>query len=243
VSYGDRLNKFITVSNVVLNTGPRSAELFAEAKTNLDQSKIYYPITTGCDVVQWVCYKYEFTDLYRAKGDISFKSSNSITSLQRIALNQFINNNQTETFRSIRNPTMGIQGELDTTAPVSNLIVLSNLISDFRWQIFKKAGHAVTDEYIDYLIMSIQAFLSDIGTDSEWNGLFPVQDWFWLPYRDGGRCLNPILNCNPERDGGPLPVEAPTTNGRGFLGVLDKLPRDIVRSGSSVSELKKAIRG
>lgn len=40
VAHGFRLDKIIPVSNVVLNTGPRSAELFAAAQTSLEQTKV-----------------------------------------------------------------------------------------------------------------------------------------------------------------------------------------------------------
>ena len=82
VAHGDRLHKIVPVSNVILNTAARSSELFKLAKTSLDQTKIYYPITSGCDVGQWVCYKQEFTDLYREYKDMSFKSNGAITYLQ-----------------------------------------------------------------------------------------------------------------------------------------------------------------
>lgn len=118
VAHGDRLNKIIPVSNVILNTAARSGELFKLAKTSLEQTKVYYPITTGCDVGQWLCYKQEFTELYRKKKDMSFKTNSKITELQRVALNQYVANNQTEAFRRIENPVLAIQGELDTTAPV-----------------------------------------------------------------------------------------------------------------------------
>jgi pimeloyl-ACP methyl ester carboxylesterase len=245
VAHGERLNKIVAVSNVVLNTGPLSAKLFSEARSSLDQAKIYYPITSGCDVVQWLCYKQEANALYRNSGRISFASSRRITAMQRIALNHFIDSNQTQGFRRIRNPVMAIHGALDTTAPPDNLAVLGELIDDFHWQLFKKAGHAVTDEYLDYLIMSVQTFLGDSevtrGPDFAFGkGTLPATNWYWRPYEEGGNCLNPILNCDPSaiptiHAGSARGVSAPT-------GPLSNaIPQHIAVSGIDLESLKRAM--
>ena len=243
VAHGSRIDKIVAVSNVVLNTGPVSAKLFSEAQTSLDQLKIYYPITEGCDVVQWVCYKREATALYRDDGRMSFKRSSRITTIQRIALNQYVSNNQTQAFRSIHNPVLAIHGSLDTTAPVTNLNYLGELIEDFQWQLFKKAGHAVTDEYLDYLIMSIQSFLIDStgqGLDDTFgDGMWPATNWYWRPYEEGGNCLNPILNCNPSK----IPTIEAGTGARGVsaLDGLSKVPPQVAISGSDLESLKRAV--
>lgn len=127
---------------------------------------------------------------------------------------------------------------------MGNLIFLANLIGDFRWQLFKKAGHAVTDEYIDYIVLSIQAFLSDLGLDDLLTGQFPTQDWYWQSYSQGGNCLNPILNCDPFL-GRPQPTESPQTNGESRSEMVPKfarIPPQIAVGGKGISSLKKAVQ-
>jgi len=123
VLYGDSIGKIIAVSNVVLNTDERSAYLLATAQSNVDQTKVYYPIDYqegGCAIAQWLCYKLDGQQVY--KNLMSWDGNSNTTSYQRIALDQFINNGGIEGFRKIKNPVMGIQGELDNTAPVRNLV-------------------------------------------------------------------------------------------------------------------------
>lgn len=133
---------------------------------------------------------------------------------------------------------------------------------------FKKAGHAVTDEYVDYLVMSIQSFLSDInweknpeGPDGAGfsDGVWPEQNWYWRPYGAGGSCLNPVLNCNPPTEDG-LPTEAPPVNENGAkvpgslppgssrgapakVGLAAAIPPQIAVAGSGLESLKLMLDG
>ena len=126
---------------------------------------------------------------------------------------------------------------------------------------FKKAGHAVTDEYLDYLVMSIQSFLSDInweknpeGNDDFSDGVWPGENWYWRPYGAGGSCLNTVLNCNPPTEDG-LPTETPAENENGAkvpgslppgssrgapakVGLAAAVPPQIAVAGSGLESLK-----
>ena len=123
VLHGDSLGKIIAVSNVVLNTDAKSADLLQNAQSNVDETKVYYPIDYqegGCAIAQWLCYKLEAQQVY--EGLMSWTANSNTTMYQRIALDDFINNGMVEGFRTIKNPVMAIQGELDNTAPVKNLV-------------------------------------------------------------------------------------------------------------------------
>jgi len=126
VLHGDSLGKIIAVSNVVLNTDAKSANLLQNAQSNVDETKVYYPIDYnegGCAIAQWLCYKLEAQQVY--EGLMSWTANSNTTMYQRIALDDFINNGRVEGFRNIKNPVMAIQGELDNTAPVKNLVRVS----------------------------------------------------------------------------------------------------------------------
>lgn len=185
--FGDNLGKIIPVSNVILNTAEKSARLRDEATSNVDVQKIYYPIDYkegGCAIAQWLCYKYDAQEVYR--GLMSWTDNKTTTGHQRKALDEFLNNGKIEGFRSMRNPVMAIQGMLDNTAPVGNLIELSNLVPNFkRWVLMDYAGHAVTDEYLTFITTEIQSFLSDIGIEDQMTGFFPAK-WYYPNY--GGAC-------------------------------------------------------
>jgi len=103
----------------------------------------------------------------------------------------------------------------------------------------------VTDEYLDYLIMSVQTFLGDSevtrGPDFAFGkGTLPATNWYWRPYEEGGNCLNPILNCDPSaiptiHAGSARGVSAPT-------GPLSNaIPQHIAVSGIDLESLKRAM--
>jgi len=206
VLFGNNLGKIIPVSNVILNTAAKSAQMREEATSNVDLRKIYYPFDYkegGCAIAQWLCYKYDAQEVYR--GRMSWTGNSTTTKKQRVALDEFLNNGKFEEFKNVRNPVMAIQGMMDNTAPVGNLIVLSNLVPNFkRWVLMDYAGHAVTDEYLTFITTEIQSFLSDIGIEDEMTGFFPSK-WYYPNY--GGACnLNRCTADEPDSNARDEPL-------------------------------------
>ena len=195
VAHGFRLDKIIPVSNVVLNTGPRSAELFTAAKTSLDQTKVcrHVLFLLGQGRPRFTLpFTASIPDILsphvrvrcRAMGLLQGGVHKDVPQGRKAFLQDLVKNynapaDRTQSIRQHKsNPELPIDQKpcacdsrgtggcliaalifsssltlrspptQDTTALVSNLIYLANLIKDFRWQLFKKAGHAVTDECV-----------------------------------------------------------------------------------------------
>jgi len=224
VLFGNNLGKIIAVSNVVLNTDAKSAQMIQSATSNVDLTRVYYPIgynEGGCAIAQWLCYKYDAQEVY--KGLMSWTSNSNTTYAQRVALDDFINSGKIDGFRAIQNPVMAIQGAMDNTAPVGNLIQLSNLVPKFkRWVLMDFAGHAVTDEYLTFITMEIQSFLSNIGIEDQMTGFYPSR-WYFPNY--GGACnLNRCTATEPDSEARDAPSGKKAKYNRpGFLHVGDSI--------------------
>jgi hypothetical protein len=86
------------------------------------------------------------------------------------------------------------------------------------------AGHAVTDEYLTFNTIEIQAFLDDIGSDFEMTGKFPGS-WYIQDYK--GACgYSPC----PE-------VNGPDVGARNVAPVY--IRPSYIKVGNSVNDLKR----